>query len=132
MIIAIPSSIGELIDKITILEIKKIKFPQDSEKTVNILKELEILSNVLNGLNLEIEYNITTLKESLFKVNLSLWHTEDLLRQHESVKLFDTDFIELARSVYFTNDERARLKKEINITCNSQIIEEKHYIEYNK
>ena len=124
-IINAPISIGELVDKITILEIKKNKL-QDS-KLENVLKELSYLREL-------IEKNKIDITEDLFsqlkKINLSLWEIEDRIRIKEKNKEFDNTFIELARSVYFKNDKRAEIKKNINQLSNSEITEEKFYSEY--
>ena len=120
-----PVSLGELIDKITILEIKKEHMI--GEKLKNILKELKLLESILKDLNLAINIKlINDLKE----VNNSLWEIEDRIRLKERNEDFDHDFIELARSVYKENDRRASIKKEINYTYKSGIIEEKSYEEY--
>tara|TARA_B100001248_G_C27315306_1_gene424057 strand:- start:249 stop:650 length:402 start_codon:yes stop_codon:yes gene_type:complete len=120
-----PISTGELIDKITILEIKKNKL-QDS-KLKNVLKELSLLREL-------IEKNKIDITEDLFsqlkEINLSLWEIEDKIRIKEKNKEFDSTFIELARSVYFKNDKRAEIKKTINQLSNSEITEEKFYSEY--
>ena len=120
-------SVGEIFDKITILEIKKNKI-KAKDKLINIKKELlEIKDAVshLTGDNLLSEYII-----NLKKVNLELWTIEDEIRIKESNKSFDNEFIELARSVYIVNDKRAVIKKNINIHTNSHLIEEKSYSSY--
>ena len=120
-----PVSLGELIDKITILEIKKVYM--NGIKLNNVNKELELLTNILNKKDLEIDINlINNLKE----VNKSLWEIEDNIRIKEYNREFDKDFIRLARSVYKENDKRASIKKEINQKYNSEIIEEKSYKKY--
>ncbi len=118
MKITIPISVGELIDKITILEIKSMF--NDSEYIKEELKELNLLKNTITQyiLNYEIE---------LKKVNEKLWKIEDKIRKLEKEKRFDEEFIELARSVYITNDERARIKREINDLTNSAYKEIKIY-----
>ena len=124
-IINAPISIGELVDKITILEIKKNKL-QNSELE-NVLKELSFLRKLMAKHQIEITDNlITQLKE----INLKLWNIEDQIRIKEKNKEFDNIFIELARSVYFTNDKRSEIKKRINRLSNSEITEEKSYAEY--
>ena len=123
--IIIAISIGELIDKITILEIKKIHVQE--EKLNNVNKELFQLKKSLK----ESEINIDPeLIESLRKVNLELWSIEDQIRLKERDKDFKDEFIQLARSVYIKNDERANIKKIINIKYSSNIIEEKSYKKY--
>ena len=124
-IIHVPISIGELIDKITILEIKKDKLK--SLKLKNILKELSFLKAVL-------EKNSIFIPDEIFlqlkSINLTLWDIEDKIRIKEKNKEFDNEFIKLARSVYLNNDRRSETKKELNIMFNSEIIEEKSYEKY--
>ncbi len=120
-----PVSVGELIDKITILEIKKKNMT--GKKLKNVERELQLLELLLKEENLEIDIDLV---HNLKKVNNSLWEIEDRIRIKESKKEFDNDFIELARSVYKENDRRASIKKEINYTFNSEISEEKSYKKY--
>ncbi len=122
-----PTSYGELIDKITILEIKK-SFIQDGDKLANVTKELDILNQKLSSLT--IDDDIAKLKNDLYDINLKLWKVEDDLRDCERLKSFDDRFVELARAVYFTNDLRSTVKKKINTTMNSNIVEEKSYTDY--
>ena len=120
-----PISIGELIDKITILEIKQIYMTGTKLKNIN--KEMKLLKNILQDKNLEI--NIDLIK-NLKKVNKKLWEIEDNIRIKESNQEFDEEFIELARSVYKENDKRSSIKKEINQKYNSDLVEEKSYKNY--
>ena len=120
-----PISIGELIDKITILEIKQIYMTGIKLKNIN--KEMKLLKNILQEQNLEI--NIDLIK-NLKKINKKLWEIEDNIRIKESKQEFDEDFIKLARSVYIENDKRAYIKKEINQKYNSDLVEEKSYKNY--
>jgi len=123
---------GELLDKITILEIKT-EFITDQKKLKNILTELAILNDVLQDLMLIFPHDldaITTLKEQLYETNLRMWLIEDAIREKEASKSFDEEFIELARSVYITNDKRCAIKREINILLNSPLVEEKSYKAY--
>ena len=124
-IINVPISVGELIDKITILEIKKDKLK--NLKLKNILKELSFLRAVL-------EKNSIFIPDAIYfqlkSTNLKLWDIEDKIRIKEKNKEFDDEFIELARSVYLNNDRRSETKKELNIMFNSEIIEEKSYEKY--
>ena len=120
-----PISIGELIDKITILEIKQIYMTGIKLKNIN--KEMKLLKNILQDKNLEI--NIDLIK-NLKKINKKLWEIEDNIRIKESKQEFDEDFIKLARSVYIENDKRASIKKEINQKYNSDLVEEKSYKNY--
>ena len=124
-IINAPISIGELIDKITILEIKKNKL--QNSKLENVLKELSFLRKLMAKHQIEITDNLFT---QLKEINLKLWNIEDQIRIKEKNKEFDNIFIELARSVYFTNDKRSEIKKRINRLSNSEITEEKSYSEY--
>ena len=120
-----PISIGELIDKITILEIKQIYMTGIKLKNIN--KEMKLLKNILQDKNLEI--NIDLIK-NLKKINKKLWEIEDNIRIKESNQEFDEEFIKLARSVYIENDKRASIKKEINQKYNSDLVEEKSYKNY--
>ncbi len=120
-----PVSLGELIDKITILEIKQIHMT--GIKLKNVDKELKLLKEILQNKNLEIDNDlINNLKE----VNNNLWVIEDNIRIKESNQEFDKEFIQLARSVYKENDKRASIKKEINQKYNSELVEEKSYNNY--
>ena len=120
-----PVSLGELIDKITILEIKQIYMT--GIKLKNVEKELKLLKKILQDKNLEIDIDlINNLKE----VNNNLWEIEDNIRIKESNQKFDKEFIQLARSVYKENDKRASIKKEINQKYNSELVEEKSYNNY--
>ena len=120
-----PISIGELIDKITILEIKQLYMTGIKLKNIN--KEMKLLKNILQDKNLEI--NIDLIK-NLKKINKKLWEIEDNIRIKESKQEFDEEFIKLARSVYIENDKRASIKKEINQKYNSDLVEEKSYKNY--
>ena len=120
-----PISIGELIDKITILEIKQIYMTGIKLKNIN--KEMKLLKNILQDKNLEI--NIDLIK-NLKNINKKLWEIEDNIRIKESNQEFDKEFIKLARSVYIENDKRASIKKEINQKYNSDLVEEKSYKNY--
>ena len=124
-IINAPISIGELIDKITILEIKKNKL--QNSKLENVLKELSFLRKLMEKHQIEVTDDLFT---QLKEINLTLWNIEDQIRIKEKNKEFDNTFIELARSVYFKNDKRAEIKKSINRLSNSEITEEKSYAEY--
>ena len=124
-IINAPISIGELVDKITILEIKKNKL--QNSKLENVLKELSFLRKLMTKHQIEITDNLFT---QLEEINLKLWNIEEQIRIKEKNKEFDNIFIELARSVYFTNDKRSEIKKRINRLSNSEITEEKSYAEY--
>ena len=117
-----PISIGELIDKITILEIKAIHM--NGIKLINVNKELELLKFILKDKSIKVDIDlINHLKE----VNKNLWRIEDNIRIKESAQEFDKEFIQLARSVYKENDIRATIKKEIDLKYNSNLVEEKSY-----
>ena len=123
--ITAPVSLGELIDKITILEIKQIHMT--GIKLKNVDKELKLLKKILQDKNLEIDI---ALINKLKEVNKNLWEIEDNIRIKESNQKFDKEFIQLARSVYKENDKRASIKKEINQKYNSELVEEKSYNNY--
>ncbi len=120
-----PISLGELIDKITILQIKKANL--ESQPLINVERELAQLTAILNKLSLNVDQ---TTFDKLRAVNQDLWDIEDAIRYLEKAKNFGPDFIQLARSVYKTNDLRSTIKKEINAKYNSAIVEEKSYKEY--
>jgi len=127
MIINTPVSLGELVDKISILHIKNINI-KDNEKLKLIREELELLNQTLNK---HIKKNdIQNYLDSLIEINSKLWVIEDDIRDCERNKKFDQTFIDLARSVYFTNDKRSEVKLEINKKFGSKIIEVKSYEEY--
>jgi hypothetical protein len=120
-------SIGDVIDKISILEIKSKKI-KDQDKLVNIKKEFDILLSVVVK---TIDWDSASeLYLELIEINSKLWDIEDNIRIKEKNKEFDSEFIELARSVYYTNDERFRVKSEINKKFDSNLIEEKSYEDY--
>ena len=128
MKINIPASIGELFDKITILEIKKSKI-KDENKLIFINKELNLLKKVVKSKKINTR-SLSSLVKKLKNVNLKLWNVEDKLRKFEKNKQFKKDFINYARKVYYTNDKRAVLKNEINLKTNSIISEVKSYEKY--
>ena len=123
-------SFGELIDKITILEIKSARI-EDPIKSANIQTELEALTPVWEKCRAHIlSTELEGLRGELKQVNERLWEIEDAIRAQEQAKTFNAVFIELARSVYLTNDERARLKKRIDGLLGSRFSEEKSYQSY--
>lgn len=126
--ICIPISPGELLDKITILEIKTEQI-SDSEKLHNVKTELDMLGRVWDQSSMDSDA-VRTLKQSLKTTNMDLWTIEDRIRIKEARKEFDQEFVELARSVYVQNDKRAATKKEINVLLGSDIMEEKSYENY--
>ena len=127
MLISTPISLGELVDKISILMIKK-KNISDSIKLQHVNKELEFLQKTLTKYISEDEIN--DFLQKLININSKLWDIEDDIRECERKRLFDQTFIDLARSVYFTNDERAKVKNDINKTFGSELVEVKSYEEY--
>lgn len=120
-------SCGELIDKITILKIK-VKLITDEEKLKNVRKELEILQKICED-NIAQYQSIAQLEKTLQQINQDLWDIEDAIRVKERNKEFDDEFIQIARSVYVTNDKRCMIKKEIDKVLGSDITEEKSYEE---
>ena len=125
MIIHAPISIGELIDKITILKIKSILIT-DTIKLKNIEQELQLLEELKDSLNIDID-TLEPLQSKLYGVNLELWHIENYKRECEKNQSFDGKFIETARQVYLKNDLRAEIKHSINTMFGSTIVEEKSY-----
>ena len=123
MIIHAPISVGELIDKITILELK-IEFLTDPKKLENINTELNYLNNTLNELTIP---DIVAERDALKLVNRRLWHIENFKRECEKNQTFGEEFVDTARQVYIKNDLRAEIKRRINIMVGSTIIEEKSY-----
>ena len=127
-LISVPVSHGELIDKITILEIKAAHI-RDAAKLANVRSELELL-NTTWGRDAAAKTDIAAERAQLKAVNEALWDIEDRIRLKEKAQAFDAEFIELARSVYFRNDERAAIKRAINVKLGSQLVEEKSYANY--
>ena len=124
MIVYAPISVGELVDKITILQIKlaHAKTPQQAQ---HVSEELNELNQILIQLDLPVDISKETAE--LYAVNQELWDIEDAKRQHEKRQVFDSDFIALARNVYLKNDSRARIKHNINSATHSHIVEQKIY-----
>jgi|TARA_A100001015_G_C14603062_1_gene561213 hypothetical protein len=127
MIISTPVSLGELVDKISILHIKN-KNIKDDEKLKLIREELKLLTITLDG-HLK-KNDIQEFLDALIKINSELWIIEDQIRDCERSKKFDEKFISLARSVYITNDKRSEIKLDINKKFGSEIVEVKSYEEY--
>ena len=123
-------SVGEFLDKITILEIKSERI-KDEAKLENIHKELNTLRQIWSESPFSKE-DISAEIAALKQINEKLWEIEDYIRDKESEGAFDDQFIELARSVYFTNDERAAVKRKINVKVGSELIEEKSYTDYTR
>lgn len=128
MSVSIDVSYGELIDKITILEIKAARIT-DAVKLRNVKMELQFLA-AQRAVNIPPSVAVEVLTNQLRTVNAFLWDVEDQLREKEARKLFDAEFVELARNVYRTNDRRAELKRALNNLLGSKIMEEKAYKPY--
>jgi hypothetical protein len=126
--ISVPISPGELIDKITILEIKSARIT-DAAKLKNVRLELDLLKTTWRA-SPHASQDIAGEWERLRTINEQLWDIEDDIRDKERSRTFDARFIELARAVYVTNDERAAVKREINTKLGSRIVEEKSYAKY--
>ena len=122
-----PISWGELIDKITILEIKSVEIVSEVARA-NVMRELLLLQELARSH--QASEQLSYLKSNLKAVNAALWKTEDAIREKERKKEFDEEFVELARSVYRRNDERAAIKRTINTVLASEIVEEKSYRDY--
>ena len=128
MKINVPASVGELFDKITILEIKKKKI-KDKEKLKHVNAELNLLNKVVTKKKIN-KRKIFKLINALKSINLKLWNVEDKLRKLEKEKSFKSLFIQKARSVYILNDKRSVIKNNINIETNSNVNEVKSYEKY--
>ncbi|QOC21732.1 hypothetical protein IC757_11860 [Wenzhouxiangella sp. AB-CW3] len=128
MELLVPVSPGELLDKLTILDIK-LRHIDDAEKLANVRREHELLGRVWQEAGLEAP-RLGSLRAELLNVNQRLWQIEDDIRDCEREGRFDEAFISLARSVYIENDRRAALKREINRLLGSKIVEEKSYARY--
>lgn len=126
--IRVPVSPGEVLDKISILEIKSERMT-DPAKLANVRTELALLQETWSQAVQEDDV-VRDLHAQLIEINGKLWEIEDDIRDKERQKEFDARFVELARSVYFTNDRRSQVKKELNLHLGSQIIEEKSYQDY--
>ena len=126
--IKVPVSPGEVLDKITILEIKSERM-SDPEKVANVRVELALLQDTWTEF-IKDDGVIRDLHAQLKEVNEALWEIEDDIRDKERAKEFDERFIELARAVYVTNDRRSKVKKELNLHLGSEIVEEKSYQDY--
>ena len=120
---------GELLDKISILELKLLKI-EDKEKLVNIQKEFDVLNPLCIELFEKFGGQLQNHYLELARINGLLWDIEDWIRDCEREKRFDAEFIQLARSVYVTNDQRSEVKKLINYTTGSDLVEEKSYKDY--
>ena len=127
--IKIDVSAGELLDKISILQIKKVKI-KDPKKLLNVSKELGLLSKRAEKYKSIDSNKYDSFMSALLDTNKKLWEIEDQIRIHEKEKQFNDDFIDLARKVYINNDERFEIKSSINKFYDSEIKEEKEYVEY--
>lgn len=128
MSLHVQTSPGEFLDKLTILEIKSERI-HDPAKLANVRRELDLLRTLWRESPLSAR-DVSAVVERLKQVNEALWEIEDRIREKEAARVFDGEFIELARSVYITNDRRASLKRELNLALGSDLIEEKSYKAY--
>jgi hypothetical protein len=128
MTLKVDVSVGEFLDKITILEIKSERI-KDEEKLRNVHKELDLLRKIWAESPLS-QSDVSTQMEDLKRVNESLWDIEDRVRLKEAAHTFDDEFVQLARSVYQINDKRSVIKRELNRLLGSELIEEKSYTDY--
>lgn len=128
MHLSVQTSPGEFLDKLTILEIKAERMT-DAAKLANVRRELELLRETWAASPLA-RHDVAALTAELKRVNERLWEIEDAIRLKEAAKAFDAEFVELARSVYRTNDRRAAIKRELNVALGSDLLEEKSYREY--
>jgi len=126
--ILVPISPGELLDKITILRIKCARI-EDPAKQANVRLELAQLERSREA-SLPVDADLAAEENALERVNAQLWDIEDRIREHEAQRRFDAEFIELARAVYMRNDERAAIKRRINLKLDSALVEEKSYRPY--
>lgn len=128
MTIKVDIAYGELLDKVTILQIKSERITDES-KLSNVNKELNLLNDLWQS-DQKSSVDISTEFAALKDINEKIWDIEDGIRDKERVKEFDQVFIELARSVYFSNDKRAEIKRSINMKLGSELLEEKSYSDY--
>lgn len=128
MALQVPVSVGEFLDKITILEIKSERI-HDADKLQNVRKELDLLRTIWAASPLN-RTDVSVPVKKLKSVNEILWDIEDRIRRHEAAQTFDDEFVRLARSVYEHNDQRAAIKRELNRRLGSDLVEEKSYPDY--
>lgn len=128
MLLSVQTSPGEFLDKLTILEIKSERMA-DAAKLANVNRELELLRSTWAASPLAAR-DVAALVADLKRVNEALWEIEDQIRLKEAAAAFDAEFVELARSVYRTNDRRAAIKRELNVALGSDLLEEKSYQKY--
>ena len=129
MTVQVPVSVGELLDKLTILAIKLERI-DDPAKRTNIDREHAALEAVVQAEGLRAAEGVVALEQELRAVNEQLWRIEDEIREHERQQCFDHAFITLARAVYRINDQRATLKRRLNALTGSELVEEKSYAAY--
>ena len=130
MNITVDVSLGEFLDKLTILQIKSDRIG-DATKLANVRKELDLLTQTWARSSFA-EKDIREPLGRLKAINAKLWDIEDDIRNKESAGAFDSEFIELARAVYVCNDERAAIKRELNLLLGSELVEEKSYADYRR
>ena len=123
--ILVPVSVGELFDKITILEIKAERI-RDASKLKNIELELRLLTDVVHSL-LPLDASFTQLRHQLKAVNEAIWDAEDVIRDYDKRCLYGKEFIETSRIIYQNNDRRAEIKRQLNLLAGSTLVEEKSY-----
>jgi len=128
MLLNVPTSPGEFLDKLSILEIKSERIA-DPAKLAHVTRELELLRSAWAASGLA-ERDVSALRAELKRVNQELWQIEDDIRAQEAGARFDDEFVRLARAVYRTNDRRAAIKRELNVQLGSEIVEEKSYTRY--
>ena len=128
MLLTVQTSPGEFLDKLTILEIKAERIT-DAAKLANVRRELELMRATWNASPLA-GRDVSAPVAELRRANEALWDIEDRIRDKEAARAFDAEFVELARSVYRTNDRRAAIKRQLNVTLGSELIEEKSYRPY--
>lgn len=130
-LLLVPISYGELIDKISILQIKDQRIA-DAGKRANVRAELDALLATWKTHPASQAQSVDDLWKALREINTRLWDIEDEIRGKEAQGSFDAEFVELARAVYFVNDERARIKRELNVRLGSELVEEKSYADYRR
>jgi len=128
MLLTVQTAPGEFLDRLTILEIKAERIA-DPAKLANVRRELELLRATWAASPLAAR-DVAALVAELKRINEALWDIEDQVRRHEAERRFDAAFVELARSVYRTNDRRAAIKRELNLALGSELVDEKSYTEY--
>jgi hypothetical protein len=128
VLLVVQTAPGEFLDRLTILEIKAERIA-DPAKLANVRRELDLMRSTWDASPLAAR-DVAGLRAELKRVNETLWEIEDRIREHEAERRFDTEFVELARAVYRTNDRRAAIKRELNVALGSEILDEKSYRPY--